>query len=197
MWGCQHFQARDNRALFPCHIGKIINIPRVCFQAALQNKSQTVVSPGSLVPQNCLFSLRESPTGGGTSEIPCGARGCSVPDVPCTPGTELLHIHGELSLAPVSVGIHETPGHLCTPWTALVTLSSGPGSSSEGPSPTASPSRRGCPTGQGLSRRRPSGASGRSHPPCLGGKEIQGVLWPLSFHLWEHPPATPIWSGGI
>lgn len=63
MWGCQHFQARDNRALFPCHIGKIINIPRVCFQAALWNKSQTVVvSLGSLILQNCLFSLHESPT---------------------------------------------------------------------------------------------------------------------------------------
>lgn len=46
--GCQHFQPRDNRALFPCHRGKRINIPRVCFQAALWNKSQTVVvSPGS------------------------------------------------------------------------------------------------------------------------------------------------------
>lgn len=61
MWGCQHFQAQDNCALFPRCIGKIINIPGVCFQAALWNKSQTVVvSLGSLVPQNCVFSLHES-----------------------------------------------------------------------------------------------------------------------------------------
>lgn len=64
---------RDNRALFPCHIGKRINIPRACFQAALWNKSQTVVA--SPVPQNSLFSFHESPAPGGTSEIPCGARG--------------------------------------------------------------------------------------------------------------------------
>lgn len=62
MWGCQHFQAQDNCALFPRCIGKIINIPGVCFQAALWNKSQTVVvSLGSPVPQNCVFSLHESP----------------------------------------------------------------------------------------------------------------------------------------
>lgn len=30
-----------------------------------------------------------------------------------------------------------------------------------------------------------AGANGLSHPPCLGGKEIQGMLWPLSFHLRE------------
>lgn len=23
------------------------------------------------------------------------------------------------------------------------------------------------------------------------------MRWPLSFHLWEHRPAAPIWSGGI
>lgn len=111
--------SRDNRALFPCHIGKRINIPRVCFQAALWNKSQAVVaSPGSPVPRNCLFPFHESPAPGGTSEIPCGARGllragCAVP--PWTSGAELLHIHRELSLALVSVGIQEPPGHLCSP----------------------------------------------------------------------------------
>lgn len=195
MWGCQHFQARDNRALFPCHIGKIINIPRVCFQAALRNKSQTVVSPGSLVPQNCLFSLRESPTGG-TSEIPCGAQGCSMPDVPCTPGAELLHIHGELSLALVSVGIHETPGHLCSldspghlvlgTWVFLR------GSKSDSIS-----KRKGLSHGTRALQEEAIWSQWPFPSPRLGGKEIQGVLWPLSFHLWEHPPATPIWSGGI
>lgn len=35
-------------------------------------------------------------------------------------------------------------------------------------------------------------ANGLSHPLCLGGKEIQGMLWPLSFHLWEHLSAVAI-----
>lgn len=36
--------------------------------------------------------------------------------------------------------------------------------------------------GQG---RVESGARGYSYSLCPGGKEIQGMLWPLSFHLWE------------
>lgn len=122
--------------------------------------------------------------------------GCSVPDVPWTPGAELLHIHGELSLAPVSVGIHEPPGLLCSPdspghpplWTCAFL---------RGPSPTASSTGRGCPAGQGLSRRRPAGASGCSHPLCLRRKEIQGMLWRLSLPLCDHVSAAPIWSEGI
>lgn len=44
---------------------------------------------------------------------------------------------------------------------------------------------------------RPAGARGHSHPLRLGRREIQGMLWPLSFHLWEHQSATPICSDGI
>lgn len=124
VWGCQHFQARDNSALFPCHIGKIINIPWVCFQAALWNKSQTVVvSPGSLVPQNCLFSLHESPT----PALPLPA-----PPKPRVVAQGLIHVRWavdtqsratpELRWAPASVGIDEPP------WTSLPAASSSPGS---------------------------------------------------------------------
>lgn len=79
--------------------------------------------------------------------------GCSVLDVLWAPRAELLHIHGELSLALVSVGIPEPPGHLAA-WTALVTLSSGPGSSSRGPSLTASSRGRSVPWRRDRKRRR-------------------------------------------
>lgn len=122
MWPCQHFQARDNRALFPCHRGKRINIPRVCFQAALWNKSQTVVvSPGSPVPRNCLFSSHESPAPGGISQIPCGARGllrarCAMDTcsraAPHPWGAQLGTGVCRDPRAPGHLGSLDSPGHL-------------------------------------------------------------------------------------